>query len=136
MGAPNGTKDIAAGGLLLDNAAESCGWENTSAVFANLWPFCKGRNDPQNLLTGNAVALTVQASQFHGVRSVLSLTGKDPDALRQLTFRDNNLMNPLGEQLGFVQQQGGGPGCNFSFPCDHCVCSNNINTQRSVVRGT
>jgi hypothetical protein len=118
----------ASGGILLDNAAESCGWENSSAVFANLWPFCKGRDNPQNLLTGNAIALTVHASQFHGVRAVLSLTGKDPHALRQLTFSDNNLMDPLGEALGFVQQQQG-PGCNFSFPCDSCVCSNNVNTQ-------
>eukprot|EP01052_Picozoa_sp_SAG31_P034496 SAG31_NODE_4040_length_3643_cov_3.306998_2_plen_194_part_00 len=123
----------ASGGVLIDDAAESCTWKNSSAVFANLWPFCKGRGQPQNLLTGSVIGLTVQASQFHGVRSVVSLTGNDPEALRQLTFTGNNLMDPLGE-LGFVHNGsfGSTARCSFVFPCVDCICSNNVNTQQGA----
>ena len=116
----------ASAGILIDAAAESCTWANCSAVFPNLWPNCLGHSNPKNLLTGNPNAVTVESCQFHGVRSVVARTGSDPAVPRQLTFRGNNLMNPLGE-LGFRSDGHGGDGCNFTFPCVRCVCYNNVN---------
>ena len=114
----------ASGGVLVDNEASSCAWANNTAVFSGLWPHCPSEIKGQ----GHATGLTIGQGQFHGLRSVLASLGNGSQASRQLTLRGNNLMSPLGA-LGFTMPdptQPTGVQCDFVFPCERCVCANNV----------
>ena len=110
----------ASGGVLIDNEAESCGWENQSAVFAGLWPQCPGLIRGQ----GHATALSLLSGQFHGLREAVASNGEGAKGSRQVTLRGNNFMAPLGV-TGF-RSTGAASECELEFPCELCVCENNI----------
>ena len=115
------------GGVLIDNEASTCIWPNNSAVFSGLWPHCPSQIRGR----GHATGLTIGQGQFHGLRSAVASLGNGSQTTRQLTLRGNNLMAPLGA-LGFTSQNDSKQGqqanvrCEFSFPCERCLCENNV----------
>lgn len=112
----------ASAGVLIDNEASSCGWENQSAAFGGLWPHCPSEIKGQ----GHATAISILSGQFHGLRSVIASLGNGSQTSRQIVLRGNNLMKPLGG-LGFSHSDNGSAGqCEFTFQCELCVCENNV----------